>query len=105
MIVSGGQQRDSATPIHTSIVPQSPLPSRLPHNMEHGTCAIQYILVFHYKYSSVYMPIPNSLSLRRALMYRRIPLADAGTICEVLRKTQSKEEVGEGFMSALRRYS
>ena len=44
------------------------------------------------------MSIPSSLSLRRALTYRRIPLADAGTICEVLRETEPKEEVGERFM-------
>ncbi|XP_060264372.1 lys-63-specific deubiquitinase BRCC36 isoform X7 [Ovis aries] len=33
-VVSGGLQRDSAIHIHVSILPQSPLPSRLPHDME-----------------------------------------------------------------------
>ena len=61
--------------------------------------------VFHYKYSGVYMSIPNSLSLKRALMYRRSLLADAGAICEVLRETEPKEVVGEGFVSVLRGYS
>ena len=32
--VSGEQQRDSATHIHVSILPQTPLPSRMPHNTE-----------------------------------------------------------------------
>ena len=32
--VSGGQQRDSIIHIHVSILPQIPLPSRLPHNIE-----------------------------------------------------------------------
>ena len=34
LIVSGGQQRDSVMHIHVSILPQTPLPSRLPHNTE-----------------------------------------------------------------------
>ena len=32
VMVSGQQQRDSAMHIHVSILPQTPLPSRLPHN-------------------------------------------------------------------------
>ena len=34
MIISSEQQRDSAIHIHVSILPQIPLPSRLPHNIE-----------------------------------------------------------------------
>ena len=34
VIVSGGQRRDSAIPTHVSILPQTPLPSRLPHDTE-----------------------------------------------------------------------
>ena len=34
LIVSGGQQRDSAIDVHVSILPQTPLPSRLPHNIK-----------------------------------------------------------------------
>jgi len=34
VIVSGEQWRDSAIHTHVSILPQSPLPSRLPHNTE-----------------------------------------------------------------------
>ena len=33
VIVSGEQWRDSAIHIHVSILPQTPLPSRLPHNV------------------------------------------------------------------------
>ena len=36
VIVSGGQQRDSAIHIHESILPQTSLPSRLPYNIEHS---------------------------------------------------------------------
>ena len=32
--VLGEQQRDSAIHIHVSILPQTPFPSRLPHNTE-----------------------------------------------------------------------
>ena len=34
VIVSGGQQRASATHTHVFILPQTPLPSRLPHNIK-----------------------------------------------------------------------
>ena len=34
MIISGGQQSDPAIHTHVSILPQTPLPSRLPHNTE-----------------------------------------------------------------------
>ena len=34
VILSGGQHRDSVKHIHVSILPQSPLPSRLPQNTE-----------------------------------------------------------------------
>ena len=37
MVVSGEQRRDSAVRIHVSILPQIPLPSRLPHNIEQSS--------------------------------------------------------------------
>ena len=37
VIVSGAQQSDSAIHIHVSILPQTPLPSRLPHNIEQSS--------------------------------------------------------------------
>ena len=43
---------------------QTPLPSRLPHNTEQSSiCYIPYnrsLLVIHFKYSNVYVSIPNS---------------------------------------------
>ena len=40
--VSGGPQREPAIHIHVSILPQTPLPSRLPHNIEQGSlCYIE----------------------------------------------------------------
>ena len=45
VIVPGGQQRDSAKHIPVSILPQTPLPSRLPHNIEQSSYAIQQDLV------------------------------------------------------------
>ena len=37
VIVSGGQKRDSVIHIHVSILPQTLLPSRLPHNIEQSS--------------------------------------------------------------------
>ena len=37
MIVSGEPQRDSAIHVHVSLLPQTPLPSRLPHNTEQSS--------------------------------------------------------------------
>ena len=37
MTISDGQQRDSAIHIHVSILPQTPLPSGLPHNIEQSS--------------------------------------------------------------------
>ena len=45
VIVSDEQQRDSAINIHVSILPQTPLPSRLPHNMNRVPYTVQYVLV------------------------------------------------------------
>ena len=56
-MVSGGQQRDSAMHIHVFILPQTPLPSRL---AEFLLLYSRFLLVIHYKYSSVYMLIPIS---------------------------------------------
>ena len=61
-IVPGGQQRDSATHIHVSILPQTPLPSRLPHNTAGFPVPYsRFLLVTHFKYNNVDMSIPNSL--------------------------------------------
>ena len=62
MIVSGRQQRDSV--IHVCIFPQTPLPSRLPHNTERSFPVLftRILLVIHFKYSSVYMLVPGSLT-------------------------------------------
>ena len=65
MIVSDGQQRDSAIHTRVSILPQTPLPSRLPHNIEQEL-SVPYsrsLLLMHFKYSSVYLSIPNSLTI------------------------------------------
>ena len=37
VIASGEQWRDSAIRVHASILPQTPLPSRLPHNVEQSS--------------------------------------------------------------------
>ena len=43
VIVSGGQHRDSAIHTHVSVLPQTPLPSRLPHNIEQSSMFHLYI--------------------------------------------------------------
>ena len=42
LIFSGGQQRESDRRTHVSILPQTPFPSRLPHNIEQSSlcCAV-----------------------------------------------------------------
>ena len=64
VIVSREQQRDSAIHIQVSILPQTLLPSRLPCNIEQSpTCyTVGSSWLIHFKYSSVYMSIQNSLS-------------------------------------------
>ena len=57
VIVSGEQWRDLAIHVHGSILFQIPLPSRL---AEFHVLHSRSLLVIHSKYSSVYMPIPNS---------------------------------------------
>ena len=37
VIISGGQQMEAPAHIHRSILPQTPLPSKLPHNIEHSS--------------------------------------------------------------------
>ena len=63
-IVPGGQQRDSATHIHVSILPQTPLPFRLPKKHWTGFPVLcsRFLWVIRLKRSSVYMSTPNCLS-------------------------------------------
>ena len=45
MIVSGRQQRDSGIHIHVSILLQTTLPSRLPHNIEQSSLYVLGLLL------------------------------------------------------------
>ena len=80
VIVSGGQQRDSAVHIHVSILAQTPLPSRLPHNVEQsslyctvGPCWVSVlntaVCTFHFSFKRflthlvVVFHFPSSLPL------------------------------------------
>ena len=46
---------------YASILPQTPLPSRLPHNSGQSSRAVQKVLVMvHFKFSSVYMSTQHS---------------------------------------------
>ena len=55
VMVSGEQQRDSAIHIHAPVLPQIPLPSRLPHDIEAG---------------SMYCPVgPCILSILNVVVY------------------------------------
>ena len=56
VIFSGEQQSDSAIHTRGPIIPKTPLPSRLPHNVEQSSLCYIYsrsLLVIHFKYSSV----------------------------------------------------
>ena len=46
MIVLGEQQRDSAIHIYVIILPQTPLPSRLPHNIEQSSMPLGIVREF-----------------------------------------------------------
>ena len=37
VVVSGGRQKDSAIHVHVSFLPQTPFPSRLPHNIKQSS--------------------------------------------------------------------
>ena len=63
MIVSDGQQRDSAIHISVFILPQTSLPSSL-HGYEQSSLGYSRTpWGIHFKYSSVYMSIPNFLTV------------------------------------------
>jgi len=65
-MVSGGQQRDSAIHIHGSILPQTPLPSRLPHDIEQSSlCSAVglWCLSILNTVASVYLSIPHTLTI------------------------------------------
>ena len=62
VIVSGRQQRDSV--IHVSILPQNPSHPGCHIILSGVPCAIwRALLIIHFKHSSVYMSIPNSLTV------------------------------------------
>ena len=64
MIVSGGQQRDSAIHIYVSILLQIPLPSSLAHNIEQSSLCYTvrpcWLFILN---KAVYMLIPDSLTI------------------------------------------
>ena len=63
-MVSGVQQRDSAKHIHGSILPQNPPPMQVANNIEQSYVLYSSsLLVICFKYSSMYMSIPKSLTL------------------------------------------
>ena len=78
VIVSVEQQRDSAIHIHVSILPQTPLPSRLPHGIEqHSLCykvgacwlSILNIAVCTYHWSTIsFCVLPNHTFITWTLM-------------------------------------
>ena len=70
VIVSSGQKRASAIHSHVSILPKSSLPSRLPHEIEQFPVIFRRsLLVTHFKYSTVYMSIPNFLTVPSLLHF------------------------------------
>ena len=62
VIVSGEQQRDSAMCTHISTLPQTPLPSRLPHNIEQSSmCHTAEEIISHH--AAFWLPIQESKHL------------------------------------------
>ena len=62
VIVSGGEQRDSAIPIHVSILPYTPLPSSLAHNAEQSSLSCT-----HFRMQSCMQSCMQSLGSYNAL--------------------------------------
>ena len=64
VIVLGEQQSNSAIHIHNIQSPPE-LPSRMPHNTEQSSLyyTVRSLLANHFEYSSVYISIPNSLTI------------------------------------------
>lgn len=50
LIVSDRQQKDSALYMHISILPQIPLKSKVPHNIEQVPSAMQVLMGYPYMY-------------------------------------------------------
>ena len=62
--------------IHVAILPQTPLPSRLPHNWAEFHVLLCSFLVIHSKQSSVYMSI-HSLSRPSCFLHLIFPLSSS----------------------------
>ena len=67
MIVSGRHWRDSVIHIHLYILPQTPLPSRLPHNIEHCLHYSQWEIWCH-PYFCLYMRCLFSLDASKIFL-------------------------------------
>ena len=64
VIVLGEMQRDSTIHIHVSILPQTPSHPACHITLSRVLCLYsRSLLVIHFKYSSVHMSIPNSLTI------------------------------------------
>ena len=66
VVVPGGHLGDSAIHTHASVLPPTPFPSCLPHTHTQF-CSIEptvlygkTLLAIHFKYSSVYLSVPNA---------------------------------------------
>ena len=89
VIVSGEQQKDSATHIHVSILPPTLLPSRLPHNIQQsslcstvGPCLLSILNI-------VYIHVDPKL-----LNYSFPPFFHLGDHKPILNHVYPKENIG-----------
>ena len=55
--------------MHVSILPQTPFPSRVPHNIELPVLFSRSLLVIHFEFGSVHTSIPNSLTILSSLPF------------------------------------
>ena len=95
LTASGGQQRASAIHTYVSILPQSPLPSRLPHNAEQSSlCWTAGPCWSSILNTAEYTSIPNSLTIpfphpphrqpQRGLSNRAVRIPRAASGCAIL---------------------
>ena len=83
VMVSGGQQRDSAINIYVSILRQTPFPPRPLQNIEYSSMCyiVGPLLLIHFKYRSMYLSICISIKwdflhlppLRVGIIEERVP--------------------------------
>ena len=94
----------SRTFIHVSILPQTPLPPRLPHNRaDFPAPHSRFLLVIHFKHSGVYLTFSKSLLNLQAIYRSKSSSSVLNLIIYLSALTRLKivqKHIGEGSLGA-----